>query len=183
VLPAALLSDGGDVRRVGTAPAGRAVVVYRTSDQFPALSGDPVAAVLSALDSERVIEYRPVGSLHQSALLAAAESDIVVEDLRYPGYGLLGAAGMAGGSLVLANMTDAGCFSEEPPIQHVTPDTLERLLRDGSQLGQAFSGHAGDGPAYARRHHDGRASVDVVQEMLGLLDGHAAEVPVAESAQ
>jgi hypothetical protein len=75
---------------------------------------------------------------------------------------------MACGRIVLANLDRIlDRQPEQPPIVHVTPDTLEETLRSIANDPGSYRSKAESGPSYVEQFHDGRFAASQLASFLG----------------
>ena len=84
-------------------------------------------------------------------------SEIVIDQLLLPGYGVLGIEGMATGNLVLASaMGGYNGFQEELPLLTTTPDTIYENLKSALEDEALRKEYSEKGRAYVEKMHEYR---------------------------
>lgn len=152
----------------------RPVVVHAPSKS--ALKGSAlVDPVLESLAAEGLIEYRRVRGVPAAEMPGAvADADIVVDQLRMGIYGVAACEAMAAGRLVVSQVSGhvrdrvRAETGHDLPIVDVTPDTLERTIRDIVADPDRDRATAEAGPAFVDAVHDGRRSAAVLSGFLGI---------------
>lgn len=160
-----------DVDRFATAaPAlqgDRPVVLHAPSN--PRLKGThAIEPVLTELDARGWITYRRLEGVPNAEIPGAIHAaDIVVDQVVLGNPGVLAAETMAAGRLVLAHLApQVRERMNGAPIVDATPDSLrERLLEILDDRGR-FAAQAAAGVEYARAHHNGTRSREVLLEFL-----------------
>jgi hypothetical protein len=149
----------------------RPVVLHAPSNGF--LKGSPlIDPLLEELDARGVIEYRRIQGVPHSEMPGfVADSDIVVDQVVLGLYSVAAVEGLAAGRVVIAHVPDrirARVPGGELPIVDATADTLVEVIEQILADRDAYRAIAAEGPAFARRVHDGRYSARVLADGLGL---------------
>lgn len=98
------------------------------------------------------------------------ESDIVVDQLILPGYGLLALESMASGNAVLGSaVPDFNGYPKDCPLVTTTPDTVYENLRYLLENPDKRQALAERGRCYIKEHHD------YLEVSKGILDGIGVE--------
>lgn len=167
-----------DVDRFTTdAPAlERAVPVVLHAPSNPRLKGTAVVEeVLSRMGEEGLVEYRRLTDVPHARMPAfVADADIVVDQVVLGNPGVLMAESWAAGRLVVSHlpesvrsrMAQADPDREATPVVEADAGTLEEVLREIVADASSFQETAARGPAWARRHHDGRRSARILADTL-----------------
>ncbi|MDO5740072.1 MAG: hypothetical protein Q4P07_07980 [Ornithinimicrobium sp.] len=167
-----------DVDRFTTdAPAlERSVPVVLHAPSNPRLKGTAVVEdVLSRMGEEGLVEYRQLSGVPHAQMPAfVADADIVVDQVVLGNPGVLMAESWAAGRLVVSHlpesvrsrMAQADPDGQAAPVVEADAGTLEEVLREIVADPSSFQDTAARGPAWARRHHDGRRSARVLADTL-----------------
>lgn len=150
----------------------RPIVVHAPTN--PIIKGTHlVEPVLEKLDSEGVIEYRPVqGVPSEDMPKVIGSADILLDQFRIGTYSAAAVEGMAAGRLVVAHLHDQvrdvvrQTAGREAPLAAATPAELEALLRDVVARRGHYRALAADGPLFARQIHDGRAMAAALEPFI-----------------
>jgi len=152
-------------------------VLHLPSRRVPPIKGtDLVDPVLRRLAEAGRVEYvSPAGVAPEEVPALVRSCDVVVEQVRSGYYGANAVEGLAAGRVVVGSLADdvAALMPEAPPMMRVAHDgfahTMDALLADLD----AAAGLAAQGPDFATRWHDGRASAGVLASWLwkGVPDG------------
>ena len=142
------------------------VVVHAPSNT--ALKGtELVEAVLVPLAERGLVDYRRIQGVPPSEVGALlADADVVIDQMRLEGYGVLACEGAALGRVVVGHLGDVvrSRVDGEVPILEASPESLgevmERVLddRDGARAAAAA------GPGWVAEYHDGRMAARVLQQ-------------------
>lgn len=134
---------------------------------------DLIEPVLHRLNDEGLIRYTPLRGLKASEMPAAyMGADIVLDQFRIGTYGVAAIESMAAGRYVISNVGELvraeaeRQLGEPVPIIEATAATLEQVLRDVVANPEDYRPLVERGPAFARRHHDGRRAAEVMSEWL-----------------
>lgn len=154
----------------------RPVVLHAPTN--PVLKGTAVVEkVATEMHARGVIEYRRLqGVPHEQMPAVIADADIVIDQIVLGNVATLAAESMAAGRLVISHLaphvrerfSEAAEESESIPAVDATPATLGSVLEGVLADREAATQLAARGPAWARRHHDGRRAAMVLGEVLGL---------------
>lgn len=151
-------------------PAARPIVLHAPTN--PAMKGSRhIEPVLRRLHADGVIDLRtPSGLPHAQMPGLLAGVDIVVDQFAIGGVGVGTIEAMASGAVVVSDPGPeaAGAYGEELPMVIADPDTLELQVRALVADGGLWRELSQRGPEFARRHHDGRRSAQVIIEELNL---------------
>jgi hypothetical protein len=148
----------------------RPVVLHAPGNPFMKGSAllDPA---LEALDERGLIEYRRVAGVPPAEMPAlVADADVLVDQVVLGLYSATAVQGMAAGRLVIAHVPDrvrARVPGGAVPIADATADSIVELLEHVVAEPDTFVEVAAQGPAFARRVHDGRESARVLAESFG----------------
>lgn len=147
----------------------RPTVLHAPSN--PALKGTrAIEPVLEALDASGRITYRRLeGVPHGSMPGFVAGADVVVDQIVLGGIGVLAAEAMAAGRLVVGHVHERvrARLTGELPVVDATPEKFARVMDEILGDAPRFAEIAARGPAWARTHHDGRASAAALAPFLG----------------
>lgn len=142
-----------------------------------------VDPVLRRMADDGRIDYRPVSGIPHAEMPAAyGAADIVVDQFRVGDYGVAACEALAAGRLVISHVSGRvrertlELTGDELPVVEATPETLEAVLDDVAHRPGHYAEIAARGPAFVRRHHDGRRSGLVLAEWMGC----AVEAPAEE---
>jgi glycosyltransferase involved in cell wall biosynthesis len=142
------------------------VVVHAPSNT--ALKGtELVEAVLVPLAERGLVDYRRIQGVPPSKVGAMlADADVVIDQMRLEGYGVLACEGAALGRVVIGHLGDVvrSRVGGDVPILEATPDSLgavvERILDDRDAARSA----AAAGPGWIAEYHDGRMAARILQQ-------------------
>jgi hypothetical protein len=143
----------------------RPVVLHAPGNGLMKGSGllDPL---LGGLDARGVIEYRRVRDVPPADMPAlVADADVLVDQVVLGLYSATAVQGLAAGRLVVAHVPErvrARVPGGEVPIADATAATIVELLEQVAADPDGFAPLAAQGPAFARRVHDGRLSARVI---------------------
>lgn len=153
------------------------VVLHAPSN--PRLKGTAVIErVLTGMQSAGLVEYRRLSGVpHAQMAEFVADADVVVDQVVLGNPGVLVAEAQAAGRLAVAHVAEgvrarmAAADVEQGgpgvvPVLEADPDTLEEVLLDVIADRSAAAELAVLGPAWARRHHDGRRAAAVLDRVL-----------------
>jgi hypothetical protein len=148
----------------------RPVPVVLHAPTNPFLKGsDVIDDVLLGLQDEGVLEYRRVQGVPATFMTDLIRAvDIVVDQVVLGNPGVLAAEAMAAGRLVVAHLPQSvrDRYDEPVPVLEADRDTLADVLRAVCADPESHRELAARGPAFARRLHDGTASVAVLGDFL-----------------
>lgn len=126
---------------------------------------------LRDLDREGIIEYRPYSAVPASEMPhLIRDADIVLDQFRIGSYGVAAVEAMSTGRIVIGHIAPKvrdivkNATGFELPIIEATPDSLRQVLTDISMHRQKYVLIAEEGVAFAQKVHNGRFSVDQLQE-------------------
>ncbi len=146
----------------------RPVVLHAPTNPF--LKGsDVIDEVLLALQEQGLLDYRRVQGVPATFMTdLIRDVDVVVDQVVLGNPGVLAAEAMAAGRLVVAHLPESvrRHFDEPVPVLEADRDTLVDVLRAVCADPADYADTAARGPAFARRLHDGTASVEVLGEFL-----------------
>jgi hypothetical protein len=187
---AAVLPLVVDVDRFAGAAAGgvaplerdRPVVLHAPSN--PRLKGTAaLETVLEGMQSAGLVEYRRLrGVPHAQMADFVADADVVVDQLVLGNPGVLMTEALAAGRVVVSHLSDEvrgrwGASDEslsaldrieaDVPVVEADPDTLREVLEEILGERAAYQALASRGSDWARRHHDGRRTAEVLGTWLG----------------
>ena len=155
----------------------RPVVLHAPSN--PRLKGtEVVEEVLEGLQSAGLVEYRRLSGVpHEQMAAFVADADVVVDQVVLGNPGVLLAETLAAGRLAVAHLApgvqermaradrDLGGDGVVPVVE-ADAGSLEQALRGVLSDRDGHTRLAAHGPAWARRHHDGRRAAAVLDEVL-----------------
>lgn len=171
-----------DVDRFATAavesaaPLGRDLPVVLHAPSNPFLKGTAaIEEIALQLHAEGRLVYRRLeGVPHAEMPAFIADADIVIDQIVLGNVGTLAAESMAAGRLVIGHLHERvrqrwrEMGGGEIPLIEATPDTLENVLTTILADRERYAAVAATGPAWARKHHDGRASAAALAPFLGV---------------
>ena len=98
------------------------------------------------------------------------DADVVVDQVVLGNPGVLAVQALAAGRLVVGHVLPGvrARYATELPIIEADPATLGDVVRALIADQQAAQAISAAGVAFARQHHDGRDSVRVLREFVGL---------------
>lgn len=153
----------------------RPVVLHAPSN--PRLKGTAaIEEALTGLDARGVLTYRRLQGLpHDQMAVAIAESDVVVDQVVLGNPGVLLAESLAAGRVVVAHLIEQvrdrmalGDPDRQPaPVVEADPTTIGQVIERVVGDRTAYREVAAQGPAWARRNHDGRRAAQVLAGFLG----------------
>ncbi|MGC5584922.1 hypothetical protein ACQE98_09890 [Ornithinimicrobium sp. W1679] len=153
----------------------RPVVLHAPSN--PLLKGTAVIEeVLGHLQDEGLVDYRRLSGVPHARMAALlADADVVVDQVVLGNPGVLAAEALAAGRVVVAHLAaavrerlrDEDGTGAEVPVLEADAGTLAQVLRELLRDRAHAQDLAGRGPAWARRHHDGRRAAQVLSDVLG----------------
>jgi glycosyltransferase involved in cell wall biosynthesis len=151
-------------------PLEREVPVVVHAPSNTALKGtELVEAVLVPLAERGLVDYRRIQGVPPSKVGAMlADADVVIDQMRLEGYGVLACEGAALGRVVVGHLGDVvrSRVGGDVPILEASPDALgdvmERILDDRDSV-RAI---AAEGPGWVAECHDGRTAARVLHEHL-----------------
>ncbi|WP_122260763.1 hypothetical protein [Ornithinimicrobium cerasi] len=169
----------------GVGPLEREVPVILHAPSNPRLKGTgAVEEVLEGMQSAGLVQYRRLSGVPHAQMPAfVADADVVVDQVVLGNPGVLMTEALAAGRVVVAHLTDQvrgrwGASDEalpvldraeaDVPVVEADPDTLREVLEGVLDDRAAYQAVASRGPAWARRHHDGRAAAAVLGGWLGV---------------
>ncbi len=161
----------------GTAPLERPRPVVLHAPSNPRLKGTrAVEQVLEGMRSAGLVDYRRLSGVPHGQMAAfVADADVVVDQVVLGNPGVLMTESLAAGRLVVAHLSEGVRArwgeGEEPPVVEADPDTLREVLQQVLADRPSYQELAARGPGWARRHHDGRRSAQVLADRLGAADG------------
>ena len=155
----------------------RPVVLHAPSN--PRLKGGTIVKEqMEQLDRRRVIEYRPLGSLHHADMAASiADADIVLDQFALGATGVFAAEAQAAGRIVVAHVAPPvrevlAAVDDRPlPVVESAPHHVGHVVESILSRADYYRTLAADAQAWARRHHDGRRSAQVLDDWLGPARG------------
>ncbi|QDO88521.1 hypothetical protein FNH13_09360 [Ornithinimicrobium ciconiae] len=152
----------------------RPVVLHAPTN--PRLKGtDAVEQVLHRLEGEGLVTYRRLQGVPNDEMPTfLQDADVVIDQIVLGNPATLTAEATAAGRLVIAHllphvrelMTRLDDESLAPPVVEADPATLEEVLREVIRDRTAYSSLAAQGPAWARRNHDGTRAASVLSDWL-----------------
>ncbi|MER6999064.1 glycosyltransferase [Streptomyces sp. NPDC000410] len=152
----------------------RPVVLHAPSKRWTK-GTDRIVPVLTELHDKGVIEFRLAEGIPWTEMRELVRScDLVLDQFTTGSYGTFAVEAMAAGRPVIGYISDEVKAVTEGalPIVNATPDTLrtviESLLDD--RAATARVGHASVG--FARTHHDGTRTAQVIKAFLGGENRH-----------
>lgn len=168
-LPLAL---GAGHFRVGRPLFSRGKPVFLHAPSAGPVKGSAhVEQVLRPLHEQGVLEYRLLSGVAPWELPThLRDADVVIDQLMLGGSGVLAAQGMAAGRIVLGHVAAhvRSRYGEPLPIVEADPATLRDAVLAVLADPDAAVDAAAQGPAFARRWHDGRRSAEVLRGFVGL---------------
>lgn len=157
-------------RRSAVVPLERERPVVLHAPSNPRLKGtEAVEEVMEGMQRAGLVEYRRLGGVpHEEMAAFVADADVVVDQVVLGNPGVLLTESLAAGRLVVAHLSAAvrSRWPEEPPVVEADPDSLREVLQDVLARRTAHQELAARGPAWARAHHDGRRSAEVLGSWL-----------------
>lgn len=133
-----------------------------------------VEPLLLQLANEGVIDYQPIQSIPHSKMPAAyGAADVVIDQFRVGNYGVAACEALAAGRVVVSHVSDRvreltqQLTGEELPIVEATPETLRDVLEKIHLDPAKYVGLTTRGRAFAREHHDGRRSGEILSDWIG----------------
>lgn len=166
------LAAAGEASGVVPLARERPVVLHAPSN--PRLKGThAVEEVLEGMQRAGLVDYRRLSGVpHEQMAAFVADADVVVDQVVLGNPGVLLTESLAAGRLVLAHLSQevraTWGAGQEPPVVEADPGTLREVLDDVLGGRTAYQELAARGPSWARTHHDGRRSAEVLR---GWLDG------------
>ncbi len=151
-------------------PLERAVPIVVHAPSNTALKGtEHVEAVLVPMAEAGLIDYRRIQGVPPSQVGALLEdADVVIDQMRLGGYGVLACEGAALARVVIGHIGDS-VRSRVPgdiPVIEATPDTLGAVMTRVLEDRDAARAAAATGPAFIAEFHDGRLAARVLHEHL-----------------
>lgn len=145
--------------------------LHRPSRSDPPIKGsDVIIPVLDQLEQEGVIDVvRADVTAHGDMPALLAEADVVVDQIRTGSYGVAAVEAMAARRIVIGHVAPdvRDLVDDEIPIIDAPPTSFERTVRDlAAASSDALDEIAMRGEAYARRWHDGRKSLAVLEAFV-----------------
>ncbi|USQ77678.1 hypothetical protein [Ornithinimicrobium cryptoxanthini] len=138
----------------------------------PRLKGtDAIERVLHRLEGEGLVAYRRLQGIPNAQMPTfLQDADVVIDQIVLGNAATLTAEATAAGRLVIGHlspgvrdrMTAFDPGGHEPPIVEADPDTLEEVLRQILGDRSTYQEIAAQGPAWARRNHDGTRAASVL---------------------
>jgi hypothetical protein len=97
-----------------------------------------------------------------------AKADILVEQVMGGLYGVGAVEGLAAGRLVVGFVGEdvRQRMPESPPIVDAPPNRFRAVIEDILDQPEAYVSLAAEGPAFARRWHDGTAAAAALEPFL-----------------
>lgn len=138
---------------------------------------EAIERVLHRLEGEGLVTYRRLEGVPNHEMPAFLwDADIVIDQIVLGNPGVLLTESLAAGRVVVAHLTDvvrqrmsdADPQRGLPPVLEATPDSLEDVLREIVRDRTSHVDLAAQGPAWARRNHDGTRAASVLAEWLGV---------------
>lgn len=129
-----------------------------------------IELVGNLLDAQGLIEFRTVTGLSPSDVRREVEwADIVIDKIGIGVYGVMAVQVMASGRLLIGDV-DAITQERVPdlPLIQSSIATLESVIRDLVADRSTWDARAAAGQAFARKHHDGRYSAEVLARWMGV---------------
>lgn len=178
---ASLLPIVVDVDRFAVQPGGgavpvlerdRPVVIHAPTNRR--LKGTAqIEQVLLRLEGEGLVTYRRLEGVPNHEMPSFLQgADIVIDQVVLGNPGVLLTESQAASRLVIAHlspqvrelMTRFDAESAAPPVVEANPDSLEEVLREVIRDRATYVALAAQGPAWARRNHDGTRAASVLAE-------------------
>lgn len=132
---------------------------------------------LSALHDEGIIDLFALSGVPQTFVPALLKkADVVIDQFGLGEYGESATRFMAAGCLTLTSVHDAASAARSPipPVVDVASAPLAELVRDIAERPEEYRAMAAAGPGYVQRWHDGRETLRVMADFLGVdVDGVA----------
>lgn len=138
-----------------------------------------VAAVEQLAEEGLSVELRLLEGLPNSEVrrVLSSESDVLVEQLLFPGHGLNALEGMSVGLPVVGNLSDESIigpfrwytYFRECPIVSATPDSVVDVLRELVTQPKRRAELSKQGVDYVKNHHGADAAVHLFAHVLTAL--------------
>ena len=146
----------------------RPVVVHAPSSG-PLKGSEYVDPVLEGLHEQGLIEYRRLHHIPPSLVSAyLRNADIVVDQVVLGNPGVLATQALACGRVVVSHLPDQvrARYGSHVPVAEATPESLGEVIRALVFDRDVAREFAAQGPDFARTHHDGRRSAEVLARFV-----------------
>lgn len=159
----------------GAPVLARRVPVVLHAPSNPLLKGsDVVDEALTRLHDEGRVEYRRLYGVPPTLVADhVRDADVVIDQVALGNLGVMALEAMACGRLLMAHALPEvlGRYDEEVPMVVVDPVSLVDQLCSALDARDESREIAAAAPAFVRRHHDGRRSVEVLSPFLDRSPG------------